>query len=99
MVKNRLRRSGMKRIVLDNLNEPSTGKKASIVVPISCSGAKGAAAGREYSRDLTEMFKEGSFVAQKGDCSGKLWVPRNLEEVTARADAAGTRLIERFRQP
>lgn len=93
MIKSRLKKRGMKRIVFDNSIDPRAGKRAVIVVPISCSGAKGATAAREYARDLSEAW---DFVAQKGDCPGKLWVPKNLEEVTARADAAGARFKEMF---
>ena len=99
MIKSRIKRRGMKRIVFDNIIDPRTGKKAAIVVPISCSGDSGATAGREYSRDLTEMFKKGTFVAHEGDCSGTLWRPKNKEEVTARAEAGAVRLMERFGQP
>lgn len=100
MVKSRLKRGGMKRIVFDNLIDSRTGKKASIVVPASLDVGsilrRAEKDAKGYSRDLNEM---GSFVAQKGDCPGKLWVPKNLEEVTARANAAGARLKERFGRP
>lgn len=95
MIKSRVKKSGTKRIVFDNLVDSRTGKKASIVVPISCSGDIGAAAGAEFSRDLSEM----GFVARKGDCPSKLWFPKNLEEVTARANVAGDRFMEMFGRP